>query len=501
MRRAFVLAIVILAVTIADAPCRTWLIRPDGSGDAPSIKAAIYYGADGDTVLLEDGTYTGRDNTEVSYRGKAIVVMSQSQDPHACVIDCEGSELNWSRGFLFYHGEGEASVLAGVTVKNGYGYEGGGIWCWGSSPTISNVILSGNTALYSGGGIYCGGGSSPEIRNVTVFGNEAAEGGGLHCLLGASPVIENTIIAYNLDGGSLTAGDSECSPMLGCCDIYGNVGGDWTSQISEQYGIAGNISLDPLFCLQQNPERPLTVDSNSPCAPAYRFACESIGAAGIGCWSGVSADIEIEPDVLNPKSRGQWLTCYIELEGGLDPEDIDVATVVLNDSIPAAMLPTEVGDHDGDGVADRMVKFSRGDLINTLAGPGDVEVQVSGQVGALTFAGTDTIKVLSPGKNGEQLAAGPGTVEQVFNVLGEDVPTGTVRIRFDIFAPGDAALSVYDVQGRLVKCLFDAPVVAETYVVDWDGLDSRGAKVAGGVYFLRLDTETGVSTGKAIINR
>ena len=502
MRRMILLAFVVLAVAAAEAPCRTWLVTPDGTGDQPSIKAAVYYGADGDTVLLADGTYTGPNNTEVGYRGKSIVIMSQSGDPHSCIIDCQGSESNWSRGFLFYYGEGPGSVLQGVTVKNGYGYEGGGIWCWASSPTISDVILTGNTATSSGGGIYCGGGSSPEIRYVTVFGNASAEGGGLYCVSGSSPTVGNSIVAFNAGGVGVRIEGADCSPAFGCCDIYGNAGGDWSQVILDQLGVNGNISVDPLFCLEENQERPLTVRSSSPCAPGIRLECDGMGAAGVGCWLGIAADVEIEPEVLNPRSRGRWITCYIELGEGHSPDDIDVATVRLNDSIPAEMHPTGVGDHDDDGVADRMVKFSRGAVLSVLAGFGEMELRVSGQVSGTSFAGADSVTVLvgeiKALKMADEPEVGP---RHGIAVLGGGVPGGSSEIRFEVLEPGLVTLSIYNVEGRLVRRLVESPMEPNTYVVDWNGLGDNGARVAGGVYFLRLETGNETVTGKAVIVR
>jgi hypothetical protein len=91
--------------------------------------------------------------------------------------------------------------------------------------------------------------------------------------------------------------------------------------------------------------------------------------------------------------------------------------------------------------------------------------------------------------------------ERVLSVLGEGVPGGTARIRFEVFKPGDVTLSIYSVGGRLIRRLVDGPLQPNTYLVDWDGLDDGGAKAASGVYFLRLDTEYETSTGKAIIAR
>jgi len=95
----------------------------------------------------------------------------------------------------------------------------------------------------------------------------------------------------------------------------------------------------------------------------------------------MAADLDFDPNTLNTKSSGKYVTCYVELPEGFDPWDIDVATVMLDGVIPAEMKPTNVGDHDEDGVDDRMMKFDRSDLISLLTGGGN---PLYGQADGLT---------------------------------------------------------------------------------------------------------------------
>jgi hypothetical protein len=72
-------------------------------------------------------------------------------------------------------------------------------------------------------------------------------------------------------------------PVLTCCDIYGNAGGDWVGAIAGQYGINGNMSVDPLFCDPENLD--FTLHGDSPCAPFSppNPECDLIGAWPVGC--------------------------------------------------------------------------------------------------------------------------------------------------------------------------------------------------------------------------
>jgi len=108
------------------------------------------------------------------------------------------------------------------------------------------------------------------------------------------------------------------------------------------------------------------------------------------------ATIDIEPDTLNPKSRGKWITCCIELPEGYDVNDVDVSTVLLEGIIPAEPHPAEIGDNDEDGIPDLKVKFDRKTLIEYLGGTtGEVTLTVTGEVDEILFEGSDTIRVIN----------------------------------------------------------------------------------------------------------
>jgi predicted outer membrane repeat protein len=381
--RYVIIATSMVLVSAAAVSATVYVVNPQGTGDFPTIQAAVDAVMNGDIIELTDGTFTGNGNRDIDFLGKAIIVCSQAGSPADCIINCQGSEAEPHRGFHFHSDEGAGSVVQDITIRNGWAWTGGGVDCeWAASPTFigctfwANEAQSGggvhggefstftdctfidNAAEHSGGGmrggtsselIRCvfisnaaryGGGlyirssCSPTLDECAFLGNSAGHsGGGIHCELHCSPVLtnctfrenhtligggmdisiesspalinctfwgnyasycggisigelcdvslENTIIAFCSEGQAIGCNGGDV--VLTCCDIYGNAGGDWIEYIEDQYGVAGNICEDPLFC---DPEiDDFTLHCTSPCAPFSppNVECDLIGAWPVGC--------------------------------------------------------------------------------------------------------------------------------------------------------------------------------------------------------------------------
>ena len=149
-------------------------------------------------------------------------------------------------------------------------------------PLVDGCTFADNSAAQYGGAIWCGT-SWPDIINCTLAGNGAGtDGGGIH-LSQSSPAIDQTIIAFSTSGAAIYCNDANCVPVLACCDVYGNAGGDWIGCIAAQAGTSGNISRDPEFCNAAAQDYGL--EPTSPCAPfsAPNPQCDLIGAWPVGC--------------------------------------------------------------------------------------------------------------------------------------------------------------------------------------------------------------------------
>jgi hypothetical protein len=207
----------VVLTLVGTAHTKTIYVDDDAPADFDNIQAAIDAAVDGDIIVVGLGIYTGDGNRDIDFNGMAIIVRStNANDPDivaATIIDCNGTEEEPHRGFYFHNGEEANSIIAGLTITNGYASAGGAIRCQDSRPEITNCTFTSNTSL-NGAGIHCGfplgGGaqSSPEIpsdfnipgtkvTNCTFTGNS---GHGMR-IDGSSAILRNCIFTENSDQG------------------------------------------------------------------------------------------------------------------------------------------------------------------------------------------------------------------------------------------------------------------------------------------------------------
>ncbi|MFH1277394.1 MAG: right-handed parallel beta-helix repeat-containing protein [Candidatus Eisenbacteria bacterium] len=75
------------------------------------------------------------------------------------------------------------------------------------------------------------------------------------------------------------------------------------------------------------------------------------------------------------------------------------------------------------------------------------------------------------------------------------------RIVFDIPVREEVSLRVYDIRGRQIRVLEDAPLPAGRYDYSWDGKDDHSRSVGSGVYFYRLTAGEDTAVRKMMLIR
>ena len=212
-----------LWVPPASADPGTLFVKPDGTGTECSqanpcaLQTALAQAADGDTIYLAGGTYTGT--------GAAVITITQSitlyggwdgvgsgpvvRDPDVYTTTIDGENL---RRVVYISGT-VSPVLDGLVIANGNaaglgGYigsdAGGGIYVKEAEALINNCTIISNTSPGgTGGGLFIWG-SDARVENSLVMSNTARWGGGARAI-SRSPVFRyNRFVSNTADfGGGL----------------------------------------------------------------------------------------------------------------------------------------------------------------------------------------------------------------------------------------------------------------------------------------------------------
>jgi hypothetical protein len=245
--------VVFLALLGTSGLAATWYVSPSGNDvnngtswalAKQSIQAAVDVATGQDLILVTNGVYS------------PIFVDKATLLPSLTIQSVNGPAVTTIDGGGVSRCVELASdvTLSGFTLTNGFASIGGGVYMHGGG-TVTNCVISGNTATSDGGGAYVttpdGHAALARVVNSTIRGNIAYDrGGGAFLVRGlSSGTLQNSIISDNLssEGGGVLVGN-------GCfvrnCLIMGNAaaatyGGGVTVQFGgrlENSTIVGNTA-------------------------------------------------------------------------------------------------------------------------------------------------------------------------------------------------------------------------------------------------------------------
>lgn len=208
------------------------VVRPDGSGDFPTIQSAVDAAAEGDTILLDDGVFTGNGNRDIKLFGKDLVIRSMN-GANACTIDSQGAPGAPHRAFRLDAGETQATRIEGIKIVGGYVQGpfpecgGGGILvAYNSHPTITQCIFEDNETGFEGfgAGILAWENCDITLTDCTFVNNVSGwYGGGFTLRKDCDGIVERCLVQGNYalhagGGASITNSD----PQVTDCQFLGN---------------------------------------------------------------------------------------------------------------------------------------------------------------------------------------------------------------------------------------------------------------------------------------
>ena len=113
-----------------------------------------------------------------------------------------------------------------------------------------------------------------------------------------------------------------------------------------------------------------------------------------------------------------------------------------------------------------------------------------------TIYGIDQ-EIISRGMQQMELKAVPEEYALHYNYPNPFNPVTTML--YDLPEAGYTRLIIYDLLGRQVQTLVDQPLDAGYYRMQWDGRNSQGQMVGGGVYFYQIQTNGFIRTRKMLL--
>lgn len=216
----------------------TWYVPDDFTNIQDAIDDASV--VNGDTIMVRPGTY----KEIINFWGKAVALVSEAGS-EATVLDGDlaGPVLQC------WNNEDENTVVEGFTVTNGRGYNlghvglvGGGMYNYGSSPTVTDCFFTENTAD-RGGAMMNYNLSSPALTRCTFIENSAYIAGAIVNWEYSAPTITHCSFIDNsaiLHYGAMY--NQRSSPSLYSCVFVGNTAGTSTGAMHNTFSSAPTVA-------------------------------------------------------------------------------------------------------------------------------------------------------------------------------------------------------------------------------------------------------------------
>jgi hypothetical protein len=187
-------------------------------GDHATLQGCIDAIADGDTVIVAPGTYTGPGNRDIHTNGKSVTVIGEA-GAETTIFDAEQTTL-----FFTFSTENETTRIEGLTLRNGHSHLGGAVYIEisvaGTGPSFANCRFIANRSSSSGGAVLNEGDALVRFTRCHFEENSAPRGAILDWgFLNSDVRLEDCILARNTGsflGGAISEQGSGALNLTRC---------------------------------------------------------------------------------------------------------------------------------------------------------------------------------------------------------------------------------------------------------------------------------------------
>ena len=500
-----------------------------GKSDAPfrSIQRALnvcnYHQ---DTIFVAPGTYY----EHLDFRGKHVALRSL-EGPIKTVISAAQSR---GRVIDFCSGESSTSLVDGFTLTGGIAQKGGAIYiAEGSSPTITNNVITENTALAGdnmtdayaqGGAIYCAEGGNPIITNNVICDNLAQAGGAIYIAKGSSPTITSNVITGNTalasdnmtyayaQGGAIYYAESG-NPI-----ITNNVICDNLAQANEDaYGEAAGALGGGIYCENAR----LILSGNVIAHNQVQCYTTSGDRAGGGLYLRHAEAILNGNTIVHNEAQFYPDSSLFGYGGG-----------ICCDSSALIMSSCLIAYNNGGGLylpyySSDTLNISHTDLYGNecLVGNWESAPDCAGRNGNMCkdphFCNPDSgdyhlysTSPCAPANTGGTLigALPVGCSATDVDESEENLPIAfalhqnypnpfnpTTTIEYSVPHHSQVILEIFNILGQSIRTLVNDAQAAGKYSAVWNGLSDDGSQVSSGVYLYRIRAGEFIETKKMVL--
>jgi parallel beta-helix repeat protein len=205
-------------------------INNDAPSSGPDLAGGAIYGFGGGETIIVDSTFTGNtasDGGAVGSLNSDLTIINSTFTQNSATGTGGNPGQGGCGGAVYMDGNGEKTILCGVTIANNQaGAIGGGIFRVSNNGTgtftMDNSTIDSNlvTPASSGnaGGLYLQG-LVIEINNSTISRNQAFYNGGIWLHTSQVQITNTTIaenIAFGSNGGGLWLSNNPTGTLLNC---------------------------------------------------------------------------------------------------------------------------------------------------------------------------------------------------------------------------------------------------------------------------------------------